>query len=216
MRPAEPWSFWAANSTAICKRICAFPLNVAFILCGLCKEHSEKEVSRKNNEGKGCGVRVVKTPLMVLFDKSSFRILPVYQVLVNAMNGLFWQLLSTFEGLLPYGNAKWQRWDHQLEGSTFKKVLRPLALLAASRPKMPAPQNWFNCMYYVYFNKQLVIKIIANFTASNIHCPQLARTLRNSRGWYIASLASSHESEVKWFIKRQNRSLILSTFTGHL
>ena len=99
---------------------------------------------------------------------------------------------------------------------TFKKVLRPLALLAASRPKMPAPQNWFNCMYYVYFNKQLVIKIITNFTASNIHCPQLARTLRNSRGWYIASLASSHESEVKWFIKRQNRSLILSTSTGHL
>ena len=121
MRPAEPWSFWAANSTAICKRICAFPLNVAFILCGLCKEHSEKEVSRKNNEGKGCGVRVVKTPLMVLFNKSFFRILPVYQVLVNAMNGLFWQLLSTFEGLLPYGNAKWQRWDHQLEGLLSKK-----------------------------------------------------------------------------------------------
>ena len=121
MRPAEPWSFWAANSTAICKRICAFPLNVAFILCGPCKEHSEKEVSRKNNEGKGCGVRVVKTPLMVLFNKSSFRILPVYQVLVNAMNGLFWQLLSTFEGLLPYGNAKWQRWDHQLEGLLSKK-----------------------------------------------------------------------------------------------
>ena len=29
----------------------------------------------------------------------------------------------------------------------------------------------------VYFNKLLVIKIIANFTTSNIHCPQLARTL---------------------------------------
>ena len=116
-----PASFWAANSTAICKRICAFPLNVAFILCGLCKEHSEKEVSRKNNKGKGCEVRVVKTPLMVLFNKGSFRILPVYQVLVNAMNGLFWQLLSTFEGLLPYGNAKWQRWDHQLEGFLSKK-----------------------------------------------------------------------------------------------
>ena len=62
---------------------------VAFSLCGPCKEHTEKEVSRKNNEGKGCGVRVVKTPLMVLFNKSSFRILPVYRVLVNAMNGLF-------------------------------------------------------------------------------------------------------------------------------
>ena len=35
---------------------------VAFILCGPCKEHSEKEVNRKNNEGKGYGVRVVRTP----------------------------------------------------------------------------------------------------------------------------------------------------------
>ena len=85
--------FELQNRTAICKRICAFPLNVAFILCGPCKEHSEKEVSRKNNEGKWYGVRVVKTPLMVLFNKSPFRILPVYQILVNAMNGLFWQLL---------------------------------------------------------------------------------------------------------------------------
>ena len=80
---------------------------MAFILCGPCKEHSEKEVSGKNNEGKGYGVRVVKTPLMVLLTKlSSFRILPVYQVMVNAMNGLFWQLLSTLEGILPYGNTK--------------------------------------------------------------------------------------------------------------
>ena len=71
MRPAEPWSFWAANSTAICKRICAFPLNVAFILCGPCKEHSEKEVSRKNNEGKGYGVKVVRTRIMV--PSGSFR-----------------------------------------------------------------------------------------------------------------------------------------------
>ena len=35
---------------------------VAFILCGPCKEHSEKEVNRKNNEGKGYGVRAVGTP----------------------------------------------------------------------------------------------------------------------------------------------------------
>ena len=56
---------------------------------------TEKEVSRKNNEGKGYGVRVVGTPKMVLFNKSSLRILPVYQILVNPMNGLFSQLLST-------------------------------------------------------------------------------------------------------------------------
>ena len=94
---------------------------VAFSLCGPCKEHTEKEVSRKNNEGKGYGVRAVGTPVLVLLNKSSFRILPVYQILVNLMNGLFWQLLSTFVGLLPYGNAKWQRWDHQLEGLLSKK-----------------------------------------------------------------------------------------------
>ena len=113
------FSLHATHGT--CKRICTFPLNVAFILCGPCKGHSEKEVSRKNNDWMGYGVRVVRTPLMVVFDKSSFRILPVYQILVNPMNGLFWQLLSTFEGLLPYGNAKWQRWDHQLEGLLSKK-----------------------------------------------------------------------------------------------
>ena len=62
---------------------------VAFSLCGPCKEHTEKEVSRKNNEGKGYGVRAVGTPVMVLFNKSSFRILPVNQILVNPLNGLF-------------------------------------------------------------------------------------------------------------------------------
>ena len=44
---------------------------VAFILCGPCKKHSEKEVSRKNNEGKGYGVRVVRTRIMV--PSGSFR-----------------------------------------------------------------------------------------------------------------------------------------------
>ena len=44
---------------------------VAFILCGPCKEHSEKEVSRKNNEGKGYGVRVERTRIMV--PSGSFR-----------------------------------------------------------------------------------------------------------------------------------------------
>ena len=68
---------------------------MAFIFCRPCKDHTEKEVSRKNNEGKGYGGRAVGTPLMVLFNKSSFPILPVYQILVNPMNGLFWQLLST-------------------------------------------------------------------------------------------------------------------------
>ena len=62
---------------------------IMFFLCGPCKEHTEKEVTRKNNEGKGYGVRAVGTPIMVLFNKSSFRILPVNQILVNPLNGLF-------------------------------------------------------------------------------------------------------------------------------
>ena len=59
------------------------------------RAYTEKEVSRKNNDGKGYGVRAVGTPIMVLFNKSSFRILAVYQILVNPLNDLFSQLLST-------------------------------------------------------------------------------------------------------------------------
>ena len=99
MRPAESWSFWAGNSTAICKRIgtvAQVKNSSGVILCGPCKERTEKKVStKKNNEGKGYGVRVVGTPVMVLFNKNSLRILPVYQILVNPLNGLFWQLLTT-------------------------------------------------------------------------------------------------------------------------
>ena len=44
---------------------------VPFILCGPCKEHTEKEVSGKNNEGKGYGVRAVGSPIMVLLPDPS-------------------------------------------------------------------------------------------------------------------------------------------------
>ena len=70
---------------------------------------TEKEVSRKNNEGKGYGVRVVGTPKMVLFNKSSLRILPVYQILVNPRLGKPYEwfiLTALINSLLPYGNAK--------------------------------------------------------------------------------------------------------------
>ena len=105
---------------------------VAFSLCGPCKEHTEKEVSRKNNEGKGYGVRAVGTPVMVLFNKSSFRILPVNQILVNPLNGLFWQLLSTVYYLMKMRSdsdeiISWKAY--------FQKLLRPLSW---PRPKMPA------------------------------------------------------------------------------
>ena len=56
---------------------------VAFSLCGPCKEHTEKEVSRKNNEGKGYGVRAVGAPVMILPDPSG------KPDLVNPLNGLF-------------------------------------------------------------------------------------------------------------------------------
>ena len=83
-----------------------------------------KRSEREKQWGEGVRSESRKTPLMVLLTKlSSFRILPVYQVMVNALNGLFWQLLSTLEGILPYGNTKWQRWDHQLEGLLSKKYL---------------------------------------------------------------------------------------------
>ena len=70
---------------------------MAFILCGPYKEHSEKEVSRKNNEGKGCGARVVKNPLMVLFHKSSFRIQPRPQ----GFSLKKWEGKALGTGLLP-------------------------------------------------------------------------------------------------------------------
>ena len=44
---------------------------MAFILCGPCKEHSEKGVSRKNSERKGYGVRAVGNPIMVLLPDPS-------------------------------------------------------------------------------------------------------------------------------------------------
>ena len=133
---------------------------VAFILCGPCKEHSEKEVSRKNSEGKGYRVRAVGTPIMVLFNKSSFRILPVYQILVNPMND------SSCQQSITLWKCEVTAMRSSVRKLTFKKVLRPLVLLAALRPKTLAPHS--DSTFY--------------FTASNIHCPQLARTLRNSRG----------------------------------
>ena len=44
---------------------------VAFSLFGPCKEHTEKEVRRKNNEGNRYGVRAVGTPIMVLLPDPS-------------------------------------------------------------------------------------------------------------------------------------------------
>ena len=94
-------------------------------------------MSKKNNEGKGYGVRVVETLVMVLFNKSSLRVLPVYQILVNPMNGFFFTALVN--SLLTLWKCEVTAMRSSVRKLTFKKVLRPLALLAALRPKMPAP-----------------------------------------------------------------------------
>ena len=74
-------------------------------------------MSKKNNEGKGYGVRVVGTLVMVLFNKSSLRIRPVYQILVNPMNGLFRKLLSTVYYLMEMGSDS----DEIVRKLAFKK-----------------------------------------------------------------------------------------------
>ena len=108
---------------------------MAFILCGLCKEHSEKEVSRKNNEGKGCGVRVVKTPLMVLFNK---KLLPDPSGIPGSGKRYEWFILTALVNIrrsIALWKCEVTAMGLSVRGLTFKKVLRPLAL------KMPAPQN---------------------------------------------------------------------------
>ena len=111
---------------------------MAFILCGLCKEHSEKEVSRKNNEGKGCGVRVVKTPLMVQ------KLLPDPSGIPGSGKRYEWFILTALVNIrrsITLWKCEVTAMGSSVKRLTFKKVLRPLALLAASRPKIPAPQN---------------------------------------------------------------------------
>ena len=65
---------------------------MAFIMCGPCKGHSEKEVSRKNSEEKGYGVRSVGTPIIYgTFQQKLFRDpsgIPD-SGMVNPMKGLF-------------------------------------------------------------------------------------------------------------------------------
>ena len=219
MQAAEPWSFWAANSTAICKRICTFPLNGlhrkkkffrtrSVYLVWAVQRAYWKGSEQEKQWWEGGRSESRRNSYNGTFDQ---KLLPDHSGIPDSGKPYEWFILTALVNIqrsITLCECEVTAMGSSVKRLTFKKVLRPLALLAASRPKMPAPQNWFNCMYYVYFNKQLVIKIITNFTASNIHCPQLARTLRNSRGWYIASLASSHESEVKWFIKRQNWNII--------
>ena len=80
----------------------------AFILCGPCKEHSEKEVSRKNNEGKGCGVRAVGTPIMVLFSQK-FLLDPSGIRIPDSGKPYEWFILTALVNIrrsITYGNAK--------------------------------------------------------------------------------------------------------------
>ena len=119
MRPAEPWSFWAANSTAICKRICSFPLNGLhrwkirpdpwrYLVWTVQRAYWKR---REQEKQWGEGVRSE--------SRRTLRILLVYQILVNPYE---WFILTALvNSLLPYGNAKCQRWDHQLVSLLSKK-----------------------------------------------------------------------------------------------
>ena len=106
---------------------------MAFILCGPCKEHTEKEVSRKNNEGKGYGVRVVKTPLMVLF-------LPDPSGIPDSGKRYEWFILTALVKIrrsITLWKCEVTAMRSSVRRLTFKKVLRPLALLAACDLKCP-------------------------------------------------------------------------------
>ena len=149
---------------------------MAFILCGPCKEHSEKEVNRKNNEGKGYGGRAVGNPIMILFEQ---KFLPDPSGIPDSGKPYEWFILTALVNIRR--SITLRKCEVTAMRSSVRRLtylLRPLALLAALRPKMPA----LHADSTVYFNKQLVIKIMANFTTSNIHSQQLARTLRNLRG----------------------------------
>ena len=169
-------SFLAANSTA--KVVRTRGVYLVWTVQRAFWKRSEQE----NSEGKGHGARAVETPIMVLFNKSSFQYTRFWYTLRMVYFDSSCQHSRVYYST---GNTKWQRWDQQLEGLLSKKALCLLARLAALRPKKPAPH---------------AVSTVANFTVRNIHFPQLVRALRNSRGWYLASLVSSHESEVKWFL----------------
>ena len=103
--------------------------------------HSEKEVSKKNSDGKGYGVRVVKTPLMVLFNK---KLLSHPSGILDSGKRYEWFILTALVNI-QRSITLWQCEVTAMRSSvrrfTFKKVLRLLALLAALQPKMPAPHT---------------------------------------------------------------------------
>ena len=105
---------------------------MAFILCGPCKEHSEKEVSRKNSEGKGCGVRAVGTPIMVLFSQKFF-LDPSGIRIPDSGKPYEWFILTALVNIrrsITLWKCEVTAMRSSVRRLTFKKVLRPLALLA--------------------------------------------------------------------------------------
>ena len=111
-------SFLASNSTAVDRQFFSCKLY------GPCKEHSEKEVSRKNSEGRGYGARAVGTSIMVLFNKSSFRYTRFWYTL---WMDYFDSSCQHSKVYYPTRNAKWQRWDQQKAYSQKRYFVRWLA-----------------------------------------------------------------------------------------
>ena len=77
---------------------------VAFSLCGPCKEHTEKEVSRKNNDGKGVRSESRRNSCNGTFKQ---KLLPDLSGKPDSGKPFEWFILTALvNSLLPYGNAK--------------------------------------------------------------------------------------------------------------
>ena len=87
-----------------------------------------KRSEQEKQWGEGLRSESRRTPIMVLFNKSSFRYTRFWYTLWMVYFDSSWQHWKVY---YPTENAKWQRWDQHLEGLLSKKVLCSLARLAA-------------------------------------------------------------------------------------
>ena len=113
----------------------------------------------------------------------------------------YWPLWSSGSLLAKEtgGGGRWEGWNTktvfwiEMTDDWDAGLLWKGSGTVGSGPNTPPPPC-FLCTIWWLDNLRSIKKImrdkIANFTASNVHYPQLACTLRN-------------ESEVKWFIKRK-------------
>ena len=105
---------------------------------------------------------VIEPSIMVLFNKSSFWILPVNQILENPLNGFFWQLLSTVYYLMAMRSdsdeiISWKAY--------FQKLLLPLSwpLCGLKCPLGTLIQLFIlgNKNYCKFYNKQYPLSVVS-------------------------------------------------------